>query len=107
MTGRRRPTTPGSSTVGTVRISMPAGTGVAVSHGVLAPTAARISRHCFTRLSVIAANPQSQTPKSNGAIHWNCAGTATIVVGSSDISAKGALRSRAAGDATTDLIAAG
>ena len=86
---------------------MPAGTGIVVSNGVLALTAARISRHCFTRLSVNAANPQSQTPTSNGAIHWNCPDTPTIAGGSSTVSANCELKSRTPGDATTDLNAAG
>ena len=83
------------------------GTGIVVSNGVLALTAARISRHCFTRLSVNAANPQSQTPTSNGAIHWNCPDTPTIAGGSSTVSANCELKSRTPGDATTDLNAAG
>src|SRR5687768_5189579 len=86
---------------------MPAGTGAADFHVRLTPTAARISRHCFTRLSAIATNPQSQTPRSNGAIHCHGPATATMAVGSSGISRNGALKSRAAGDATTDLIGAG
>src|SRR5687767_3188153 len=69
--------------------------------------AARIWRHCLARLSTIAAHPHSQTPKSSGAIHWNCAGAVTIVAGSRAIAANGALKSRAAGDATNDLIGAG
>ena len=101
ITGRRRPTTPGSSTVGAVRISMPAGTGVVAANGVLARTAARISRHCRTRRSTIAANPQSPHRKSNGAIHCGCAAAVTIGVGSSHIAANGALKSRTPGDATT------
>src|SRR5688572_4186994 len=107
ITGRRRPTTPGSSTVGAVRISIPAGRGVADSHGVLAPTAARLLRHSVTRLNVIAANPQNQTAKSTGAIHAGCAAAETVVVGSNQIAANGALKSRAAGDATTALIGTG
>ena len=86
---------------------MPAGTGVAAANGVLARTAARISRHCRTRRSTIAANPQAHTAKSNGAIHCGCAAAVTIVVGSTHIAANGALKSRTPGDATTDLIGAG
>src|SRR5688500_7006058 len=99
--------TPGSRAVGATRISMSAGTAVADGQGALAPTAARIPRHCFTRRKTIAANPQAHTVKRSGAIHCGCATAVTIVVGSNHSSANGALKSRAAGDATNDLIGAG
>jgi hypothetical protein len=81
--------------------------GHAAANGVLARTAARISRHCRTRRTTIAVNPQAHTVKRTAAIHVGGAAAATVGAWSNHIAANGALKSRTLADATTDLIGAG
>src|SRR5580765_2074843 len=107
MTGFHQPTTPGSSTVGDVRIRMSDGTVAVPSQGMLAPMAARIWRHPFTRLIAIAASPHNHTPKSDGAIQSGVRAAATATVVSSEISANGSLNPRTAGDVITEAIVEG
>src|SRR5678816_3781674 len=107
MTGFQSPTTPGSSTVGAVRISMPDGMGVAASQGALMRMAARIRRHPFTRLMAMAAHPHIHRAKSDGTIQPASGLVTADAEARSDISANGSLSSRMIGDVITDATGAG